>query len=175
MARPGLWSQNRELYSYGPANKESSDEGSREVLQVLTDKKKNAGIVDFHRKLLSLRRNQEGFSKGLQGSHLSVICHRLSTGVLAWRRWATGGPGDDVVVILNFSEESHRGYLIGVPEPGPWHLRLKTTEGGIAQATGDDDLRLLTVLADSIPYNSFPASISIAIAPLEGLVLSQDP
>jgi 1,4-alpha-glucan branching enzyme len=44
--------------------------------------------------------------------------------VIAFRRWSNGGPGDETMVILCFSEGMKPDYRMGFPMAGVWKLRF---------------------------------------------------
>jgi len=85
-----------------------------------------AGIVQLYRDLIRLRRNWFDNTRGLRGRSTNVFHVNNYDKVLAMHRWDQGGPGDDVVVVLNFSSRTFDQYRIGLPCEGPWHLRLNT-------------------------------------------------
>ena len=79
-----------------------------------------AGIVNLYRELVALRRNARYTTRGLRGPHLNVFHVNDIDKVIAYHRWAGGGPADDVVVLANFSRRSYPGYRIGLPRRGTW-------------------------------------------------------
>lgn len=85
-----------------------------------------SGIVQLYRDLIRLRRNWHDHTRGLRGPHINV--HHINNWdkVLAYHRWDQGGPGDDVVVLANFSTRTFTDYRIGFPRGGWWKLRLNT-------------------------------------------------
>ena len=84
------------------------------------------GIVQLYRDLIRLRRNWFNNSRGLRGRHVRVHHINNNDKVLAMHRWDHGGPGDDVVVVFNFSNHARHNYRIGFPQGGAWHLRMNT-------------------------------------------------
>jgi 1,4-alpha-glucan branching enzyme len=78
------------------------------------------GIVRMYHDLIWLRRNLGGFTAGLQGDHVNVYHVNNSAKVIAMHRWANGGPGDDTVVLLNFSNMHIPNYHFGLPAAGTW-------------------------------------------------------
>jgi 1,4-alpha-glucan branching enzyme len=105
------------------------------------------GILRLYRDLIHLRRNLAGATRGLTGQHLDV--HHCNDGdkVVAFRRWADGGPGDEVLVVANFA---NRGEDFGNLPSG--------------DAT-----------AEVHPYDNQPHSASLKLAPYSVLIYSQDP
>ena len=85
-----------------------------------------SGIVQLYGDLARLRRNWHNNTRGLRGHHLNVFHVNHADKVLAYHRWDQGGPGDDVVVILNFGKQSYPNYRIGFPRAGWWHVRFNS-------------------------------------------------
>ena len=83
-----------------------------------------SGIVDLTRDLIGLRRNLQGRTAGLSGDHINIFHVNHGGKVIAFHRWSQGGPGDDTVVVLNFSANSYSNYRIGMPQSGVWRLRF---------------------------------------------------
>ncbi len=75
------------------------------------------GIVLLYRDLIRLRRNIAGFTRGLLGQHVNVFHVNHERKVIAFHRWAEGGPGDDTIVIMNFMNDSCTDYVVGFPAP----------------------------------------------------------
>ena len=104
----------------------------------------HAGIIQLTATLIRLRRNQDQTTKGLTGRHVEVFHINHRDKVVAFRRWADGGPGDETVVIVNFANRYHDPYDFGLPCGGPWQRRFSSDEktfstdfGG--KASGDID------------------------------------
>ncbi len=130
------------------------------------------GIVRLWRDLIRLRLDRDGTTAGLTGTNVAV--HRIDEAakVVAYHRWAEGGPGDDVVVAANFHRDARGAYRIGFPAPGLWRLRLNTDWTGYSEdftglPTGD-------VEAEEAPYDGHQWSAEVALAPWSALVFSQD-
>jgi len=84
------------------------------------------GIVRLYRDLIQLRLNTKGFSRGLCGQFVNIYHVNDAENVLAFQRWDRHGPGDDVIVVLNFSHAAKENYTVGMPAPGLWKLRLNS-------------------------------------------------
>lgn len=121
------------------------------------------GIVACYRDLIRLRRNLDGTSRGLTGQGVSVYHRNDQAKVLAFHRWADGGPGDDVVVVVNLSYRPWTGYRIGLPADGVWRLLLNTNATSYGEDYPADDVGDLT--AEALGYDGLPASAELAIAP----------
>jgi 1,4-alpha-glucan branching enzyme len=90
------------------------------------DNPKFKGIVQMYRDLIALRRNLNGKSRGLTGQNLNVFHIDNAGKTLAYHRWENGGPGDDVVVVANFSNVPFQNLSIGFPRQGLWHVLLNS-------------------------------------------------
>ena len=132
-----------------------------------------AGILQLHRDLISLRRNTDGWSAGLKGANTAIIRADDESKLLAWHRWLEGGPGDDVVVVANFSTQPIVDLALGLPRPGRWRVRLNsdsTVYDAQFGASIADDLD-----ADEGPLDDHPQSGLVSVAPYAVVILSQDP
>jgi 1,4-alpha-glucan branching enzyme len=65
------------------------------------------GIFTLYRDLIRLRRNWFNNTRGLQGQYNHVFHVNPQDKVVAFHRWQEGGPGDDVIVVLNFKNQGH--------------------------------------------------------------------
>ena len=81
-----------------------------------------AGIVQLYKDLIGLRLNQDGNTSGLAGSSTNVHHVNDAGKLLAYHRWGTGGIGDDLVVVMNFSINNLNSYRIGFPHDGEWFM-----------------------------------------------------
>lgn len=130
------------------------------------------GIVRLYRDLIRLRLNKFGSTKGLTGQRVEMIQTNDHDKVIAFRRWAEGGKGDDVVVVTNFANRHFENYQIGVPAPGIWHVRFN---GDSSLYSEDfDNAAVDDVEGVKEPWNGLPFSIRINLSPYTALVFSQD-
>lgn len=91
-----------------------------------TKQTKFAGIVALYRDLIALRKNTAATTRGLRGEQVNVFHVNEADKVIAFHRWDRGGAGDDVVVILNFSNRAFPNYDIGMPRGGEWKVRFNS-------------------------------------------------
>jgi 1,4-alpha-glucan branching enzyme len=84
------------------------------------------GIAQMYRDLIALRRNLARQTGGLTGQNLNVFHLDDSNKTLAYHRWETGGAGDDVVVVANFSNVPLPTLNVGFPRGGEWHVRFNS-------------------------------------------------
>jgi hypothetical protein len=69
-------------------------------------------IVSLYTDLIRLRRNLDGRSSGLMGTHTSTIWQDATSKLIAYRRWNSGNVGDDVIVICNFGNTNWPAYNV---------------------------------------------------------------
>ncbi|HHC72330.1 MAG TPA: 1,4-alpha-glucan branching protein GlgB [Thiotrichales bacterium] len=94
-----------------------------------------------------------------------IDCHDAAQSVLSFIR---RGAGEEMVVVLNFTPVPRHGYRIGVPRPGPWREVFNSDSrfyGG--SDTGNGGL----LAAEERPWMDQPASLSLTLPPLAGIVL----
>lgn len=130
-----------------------------------------AGITSLYRDLILLRRGFGGLTRGLGGQHTHV--HHCNEGgkVLAFHRWADGGPGDDVVVVANFSCEELTNYGVGFPAEGPWQVRWNSDDS--AYNADFSNRGSQGAVAYPGPCDAMPCRGEVSVAPYSVLVLSQ--
>ncbi len=130
-----------------------------------------SGIVDMTRDLIGLRRNLQDRTAGLSGNHINIFHVNVGGKVIAFHRWNQGGPGDDTVVVLNFSANSYSNYRIGMPHVGVWRLRFN---GDAAQYDPEfTDAAVGDGQAYAPPYDGFSVSMSFELGPYSALVFSR--
>ncbi|MEZ6015111.1 MAG: alpha-amylase family glycosyl hydrolase [Planctomycetota bacterium] len=130
-----------------------------------------AGIETLYRDLIRLRRDWFGTTRGLKGQYINV--HHVNDGakVLAFHRWMNGGPGDDVVIVANFSNQAWSGYTIGFPRSGAWQVRFNSDWNGYDAGYGNHPSG--PVQANAGAYDGMPNRGSVSIGPYTLLILSQ--
>jgi 1,4-alpha-glucan branching enzyme len=130
-----------------------------------------AGIRNLYRDLIHLRRNWFNNTRGLSGANTHVL-PVFADNVLVYHRWDQGGPGDDVVVVINFSYTSYGSYTIGFPRAGLWRVRFNSDagiyDGGFGNGTSDD------TQAGGPPLNGMPYSGNVGAPAYTCVILSQD-
>ncbi|MDB4970997.1 MAG: 1,4-alpha-glucan-branching protein [Myxococcales bacterium] len=130
-----------------------------------------AGILQLYTDLIQLRRNAGGHTRGLAGEHVDVFHLNATAKVLAWRRWDQGGPGDDVIIVANFSAKPFARYDLGLPRAGAWKVRFSSNDTKYSAdfagtATGD-------VATSATARDGFAQFGSLALGPYQVLILSQ--
>jgi 1,4-alpha-glucan branching enzyme len=131
------------------------------------------GIVWLYADLIRLRLNKMGITRGLTGNGTHVFHLNQKDKVIAFHRYLDRGPGDDVVVVANFSHQSWHDYRIGFPAQGNWKLRFNSDWSGYSDLFGD--FLSTDAHAELASYDGLQASANIAIAPYGVLIYSQDP
>ena len=129
-----------------------------------------AGIWTLYRDLIRLRRNWNNNTGGLRGANVHVL--PVFDNVLVYHRWDAGGPGDDVVVVCNFSNQRYTGYTVGLPRPGLWRVRLNSDShayDGYFEGWDSFD-----VAADGPGLNGMPCSGVLGVGAYTCVILSQD-
>lgn len=136
---------------------------------------KNAGIVNFYRDLIRLRRNQDGSSGGLRGSHVLVYHVDNEAKLIAFHRWQDGGPGDDVIVVANFANQTVRDFQLGFPHDGEWKIRLDSNRRAYKVGNGNDHMPDVVAepIAGDATNGDMPYAGSVTLAPYTLLILSQ--
>lgn len=128
------------------------------------------GIYHLYRDFIQLRRNWNNNTRGLRGTHVNVY-HAGNDKVVAFHRWDQGGPGDDVVIVLNFSIQSFPSYAVGFPRPGDWMIRLNSDWNGYDASFGNTPSFGAKAYQSSL--QGMPCSGNIGIGPYSCVILSQ--
>ncbi len=131
------------------------------------------GIRQLYTDLMRLRRNWFNHTRGLRGQHVHVHHVNPADKVIAFHRWEQGGPGDDVVVLLNFANRGYADYRIGLPRPGLWRVRFNSDWNGYSadyNNWGSYDAR-----AEEVGRDGMPCQGSLGLGPYSAVILSQDP
>ncbi len=122
-----------------------------------------AGVLQIWRDLITLRRNGSGRSAGLRGQHTQLSYADDASNVLAYHRWADGGPGDSVVVVVNFSGEARADVPVTFPAAGGWELLMNTDGTSYSQEYG-------SVASGSVNAQGEPATAAVSIGPYSALI-----
>ncbi len=132
----------------------------------------HAGITKLTAKLIRLRLNQDGHTKGLTGQQVDVHHVNQEGKVVAYRRSFDGGRADDCIIIANFANQHYGEYEFGLPASGTWRRRFSSDSrqwsddfGG--NASGD-------IEAVERPYDGQPHRGKIELPPYTVLIYSQD-
>ncbi|TWU62133.1 alpha-amylase family glycosyl hydrolase [Crateriforma conspicua] len=131
----------------------------------------HTGIIRLTSKLIRLRKNIDGFTRGLTGNHVDIFHVNHGDKVVAFRRWLDGGPNDECVVIINFANRHFSQYEFGLPQSGTWQRRFSSdrkqwSDDFAGAASGD-------IVATDAPYDGQPFRASIELPPYTALIYSQ--
>ena len=127
---------------------------------------KYSGLITAHRHLIDLRLNRYGNTRGLFGQNTAIFHQDNDNFVLGYHRWDQGGPRDDVLVVVNFSNTELHNYQVLLPRPGTWIVRFNSSWHGYS-----DDFKELTY--DSV--TAIENEMTTLALPAYGVViLSQD-
>lgn len=132
----------------------------------------NAGIVDMYTDLIGLRRNVGGKTAGLRGNGVNVHHVNNTDKLVAFHRWDSGGAGDDVIVVANFSSTGYSSYNIGFPSSGTWKVRFNSDWNGYDTGFGNWSSNNTTAVSgakDGMSYNA-----NVGIGPYTVIILSKD-
>jgi len=129
------------------------------------------GIVQMYRDLIALRRNAAGKTRGLTGQNLNVFPSDNGNKTMAYHRWENGGPGDDVVVVANFSNSPIQNLNIGFPRQGKWHLVFNS--GANVYDPGFVDGDSSDTIANPASKDGLNFSANIGIGPYSVVIFSQ--
>lgn len=133
-------------------------------------------VVQLYRDLIGLRRNLGGATAGLLGQRAESLHVNDIGKVFAFRRWNEGGPGDDVIVIANFSATLYESYRVGAPREGEWRLRLNSDAAKYQPESCRDrppsELPAATTAGEG--YDNQPFSLTVTLPPYSVLIFSQD-
>ncbi len=130
------------------------------------------GLVAMYRDLIALRRNLAGNTGGLISQNVNVFHVDGQNKILAFHRFGTGGPGDDVVVVVNLSNRDFHPLNIGFPRSGKWIVRFNSgaavydpefKNGDSFDATANPGQK------DGLNFNA-----DVGIGPYSVVILSQD-
>jgi len=131
-----------------------------------------SGIVRLYRDLIRLRLNRGGVTRGLCGSGLNIFHANPADNVIAFQRWWDHGPGDDVIVVVNFSHDPHENYELGLPQAGTWKLRLNSDWRGYSADFAN--MASSDVVTDERERDGMPAVGLFSMGPYSILIYSQD-
>ncbi len=132
-----------------------------------------SGIRDMYSDLIKLRRNFDGISAGLKGSNVNVFHVNNSSKVIAYHRWKNGGPGDDVVVLINFSNTNFSNYNIGMPRSGMWNVIFNSDWNGYS--TDFSNTFVADAEANGTPMHGLNQSAGFALPRYSAVILVQRP
>lgn len=132
-----------------------------------------AGIRQLYTDLMRLRRNWHNHTRGLRGQHVNIFHVNHADKVIAYHRWDHGGPGDDVVVLLNFGNRGYGDYRIGLPRAGRWRVRFNSDWRGYSPDFSNWDS--FDLEAEGPGRDGLNWQGATGLGPYSAVILSQDP
>ena len=137
-----------------------------------TQAEDHAGIIELTSRLIHLRRNIDGNTKGLTGGNVDVFHVNHHGKVVAYKRSFDGGAGDECIIIANFAHQHLSDYEFGLPSAGVWKRRFssdreKYSEDFAGAASGD-------IEAIEEPHDGQSHRGRIELPPYTALIYSQD-
>ncbi len=130
------------------------------------------GIVQMYRDLIALRRNLSKKTGGLSAGKANVFHADPQDKTLAYHRYGDGGPGDDVVVVANFSNRRVAALNIGFPKAGKWVVRFNSGSAVYDPTFQDGDSS--DVMATEGGKDGLMFNGNVAVGPYSVLIFSQD-
>lgn len=85
-----------------------------------------SGIVLAHQHLINLRLNRFNNTRGLLGQYTKVIHRDDANMVIAYHRKDKGGPLDDTIIVINFSDQLFKDYELVLPYEADWQVRFNS-------------------------------------------------
>lgn len=132
----------------------------------------HTGILQMHRDLIELRRGGGGLTRGLRGPSVAILRADEAEKILVMHRWSEGGPGDDVIVVVNLADRHVDALRVGMPARGRWRVRFNSDSSIYARDFGGHEA--LDTEADPQPADGFDQSAFVSVGPYSVIVLSQD-
>jgi 1,4-alpha-glucan branching enzyme len=129
------------------------------------------GIRTLYRDLIRLRRNWFNNTRGLRGANVNVYHVNNASKVIAYHRWENGGPGDDVVIVANFSGTYFDSYNVAFPRGGLWYARFNSDWNGYSSDFGNT--ATLDTNANGGGKEGLPSSGNIKLGPYSLVIFSQ--
>jgi 1,4-alpha-glucan branching enzyme len=130
-----------------------------------------SGILKLYQRLIQLRGNSDGNTRGLAGNNVNVFHVNNNAKVIAYHRWDQRGAGDDVVVLANFSATSFASYVIGLPRAGTWHVRFSSDDKQYSPDFGGTPTP--DVATSATARDGFTQQAALALGPYQLVILSQ--
>lgn len=130
-----------------------------------------SGITKLYSDLIKLRRNWYNNTRGLRGGNVNVHHINNTNKVIAYHRWDVGGPGDDVVVVANFSSTYFPNYTVGFPRGGLWYARFNSDANVYSSDFGNT--RTLDTNANGGGMDKMGQSGTFGLGPYSIVIFSQ--
>lgn len=119
---------------------------------------RHPGIVALYRDLIHLRTNVNGTSGALQSPTSAVHHLNDSEKVISYSR-GTDADSDQILVVINFSQNVYPDYRVGLPQAGAWQLIFHSDAQVYASDFGDS--KQADIVSEEIASDDCPASASL--------------
>lgn len=129
------------------------------------------GIISQYRDMIRLRRNWYNNTRGLRGNNTNVHHINNTSKVIAYHRWDVGGPGDDVIIVANFSGTGFSSYNVGFPRGGTWFVRFNGDWNGYSSDYGNWNAYNTNAVSGAKDGMGFNANVGVG--PYTMIILSQ--
>ena len=110
----------------------------------------------------------KGYTPGLEGDQCSVLRVDNVNKLVAFHRWKSATPNQDVVVIANFANAIRSNYALNFPSAGNWYVHFNSDSTNYGPDYGNIGSSVVTASGSS-------ATANITIGPYSALILSQTP
>ncbi len=126
-------------------------------------------IAAFYKDMIHLRRGLGSGAGGLLDKEVEVFHRNDTAKVIAYRRHGTSN--EDVIVVVNLKNKAYAQYDIGVPDAGPWRVRLNTDH----LAYGDDFVegQSGSIIATATAKDGKPFSLPLQLGAYGAMVLTR--
>jgi 1,4-alpha-glucan branching enzyme len=111
-------------------------------------------------------------TRGLCGQNVHIFHFDDSAKMLAFHRWDKQGPTDDVVVVVNMTNQARDDYLVGFPRAGLWKTRFNSDSYNYGPHFANHSTPDLEAHEQGI--DGLPCSGKISIGPYTMVIFSQD-
>jgi len=131
------------------------------------------GVFNAYSTLVPLRANKYNTTLGLTGPNVKVYHVNDHDKVMAYHRFKIGGAQDDVVVVVNFSNQDFLKYKVGFPRSGRWYVRFNSDSKKYhEQCGGVWDVEYVDAKREG--YDNYFFSGVVGVGRYAGLILSQE-
>jgi 1,4-alpha-glucan branching enzyme len=125
-------------------------------------------IVQFYTDLITARRDLKGYTSGLEGDQFNTLQVDNNNKLVAFNRWKSSDPNENVVVVGNFADDTLSNYSLTFPSAGNWYVHINSDSTSYGPDYGNIGSSVVTA-------GGSPATANIIIGPYSALILSQTP
>jgi 1,4-alpha-glucan branching enzyme len=129
------------------------------------------GIHDMYRDLIGLRNGHKNEMVGLTGNLTEVLHFNQDNLVIAYQRVHYDHQHKPVIIILNYSHHTHKGYRIGIPYDGSFKVRFNSGWNGYDESFAE--VELVKIEAEGRSFEEKPYSILVDIPQYGGIILAR--